>query len=75
MAEVNHVDKRNSYKNLANMVPFTPIGFAYMSLEEEFYSLRLYPTHSFMWDREIMGDRTYDIIWTTVWGNEFDDNV
>lgn len=65
MAEVKHVDKRYFDKNLANIAPCTPVGFSYMPLEEEFYSLRLHPTHGFMWGREIMGERTYDSIQPT----------
>lgn len=55
MAELNHVDKRNFDKNLANITPCTLAGFAYMPLEDEFYYFRLHPTHDFTWDREIMG--------------------
>lgn len=51
MAKVNHVDKRNFDKNLDNISPCTPIGFAYIPLEEEFYSLKLHPTHGFIWYR------------------------
>ena len=75
MAEVNHVDKRNFDKNLANIEPCTPAWFAYMPLEWAFYSLRLHPTHGFTWDREIMGDKNYDTIQQTGRGGEFDDNV
>lgn len=32
MVEVNHVDKRNFDKNLANIEPYTLAGFAYMTL-------------------------------------------
>lgn len=61
-AEVNHVDKRNFYKNLANIAPCIPVGFVHMPLEEEFYSLKLHPTHGFMWDVQIMSVRSYDTI-------------
>lgn len=73
--EVSHVDIRNFDKNLANIAPCTLIGFAYMPLEEAFYSLRLHQTHGFTWDREIMGERSYDTIQLTGWGDEFDDDV
>ena len=62
MAEVNHVDKMNFDKNLANIAPCTPARFAYIPLEDAFYSLKLHPTHEFMWDREIIGERSYGII-------------
>lgn len=62
MAEVNHVDKRNFDKNLANIAPCTPAGFDYMPLEEAFYSFNLHPIHGLIWDIEIMGERTYDPI-------------
>ena len=39
MAKVNHVDKRNFDRNLANIAPCTPVGLAYMPLEEAFFSL------------------------------------
>lgn len=38
MEEVNHVDKRNFDKNLANIARCTTAGFTCMPLEEEFYS-------------------------------------
>lgn len=60
IAEVNHVDK-----NLKNIAPCTYAGFAYMPLEEAFYSLKLYPTHEFTWRRELMGERYYDNIQPT----------
>lgn len=60
MAEVNHVDKRNFDRNLANIAPCAPAEFAYMPLEEAFFSLKLHPTHGFTWDREIMGERFYN---------------
>lgn len=49
--EVNHVDKRNFDKNLVYITPCAPAGFAYMPLEKAFYSLKLHPTHGFMWDK------------------------
>lgn len=73
--ELNHVDKRNFDKNLATLTPCKPSGFAYMPLEEAFYSLKLHPTHGFMWDKEITGERSYDTIQPTGWGDEFDDDV
>lgn len=60
--EVNHVDMRNFNKNLANIAPCTPERFAYMTLKEAFYSLKLHSTHVFTWDREQMGERCYDTI-------------
>lgn len=51
MAEVNHVDKRKFDQNLANMAPCIPVGLTYMLLEEAFYSLKLYSTYRFTWDR------------------------
>lgn len=60
MAEVNHVDKRNFDKNLANIAPRTPARLTYMPLDEAFYSLKLHLTHGLTWDIEIMGERFYD---------------
>lgn len=51
MAEVNHVDRRNFDKSLASIALCSLAGFAYMPLEEEFYSLKLHLTHGFIWDR------------------------
>lgn len=48
MAEVNHVDKRNFDRNLANIAPCAPAELAYMPLEEAFFSLNLHPTHGFI---------------------------
>lgn len=62
MVEVNHIDRRNFEKTLANIVYCTPIRFAYTPLEEEFYSLSLNTTHGFTWDMEIMDERSYDTI-------------
>ena len=75
MAKVNHVDRRNFDKNLANISPCTPSGFAYMPLEERFYSFKLHPTHGFIWDKEIMGERSYDTIQPSGWDEELDDDV
>lgn len=56
MAEVNHVDMFHFDKNLANIAPCSPTGFAYMPSDKEFYFLKLHPTHGFNWDREIVGE-------------------
>lgn len=48
MEEVNHVDRRNFDKNLANIASCSLVGFTYMPLEEAFYSLKLYLTHGFI---------------------------
>lgn len=50
-AKVNHVDKRNFNKNLANIASCAPVEFAYIPLEEVFFCLKLYSTHGFTWDR------------------------
>lgn len=75
MAKVNHVDKRKFDKNLANVAPCTPTGFAYMPLQDAFYSLRINLTHGFTLDIEIMGERSYDTIQPTSWGYKFNDDV
>lgn len=45
-----------------------------MPLEEAFYSCRLHLTHGFMWDREIIGEGSYDTIQPTGWGDEFNND-
>lgn len=55
IVEVNHVNKRNFDKILANIASCSLAEFTYMPLEEAFYSPKLHPTHAFIWDREIMG--------------------
>lgn len=42
MEEVNHVDKINFDKNLANIAPCTPAWLAYVPLDEALYSLKLH---------------------------------
>lgn len=56
MVEVNHVNKRHFDKNLVNIAPCSPAVFPYMTFDKPFYFLTLHPTHSFNWDKEIMGE-------------------
>ena len=57
--EVNHVDRRNFDRNLANIGPCNPAGEAYSPSKNALYFLTLHP-NGFQWDREIMGE-TKDI--------------
>lgn len=76
MAEVNHVNKRNLDRNLANIVPCAPVELAYMPLKEAVFSLILHLTHGFTWGREIMGGKFFDsdVIRPTGWEYELCDD-
>lgn len=57
LTEVNHVDKRNFDKNLVNIPPCQPIEMTFVPVENGYYFMKLYITHGFVWDHEIMGHR------------------
>lgn len=44
-------------KNFANITLCSPTGFAYMPLEDAFYSLKLHMANAFIWDIDIMGEK------------------
>ena len=55
MAEVNHVDRRNFDRHLANIGPCTAAEGASAPSNNAMYFLTLHPTHGFYWDKENMG--------------------
>ena len=79
MEEVNHVDKRNFDRNLANIRPCNPADDTYSANKITFYFLTLHLTHGFQGDREIIGEEV-DVegvpgIRPTGWADEDIDNV
>lgn len=56
MAEVNYMDKRHFDKNLENIASCSPVRFTFVPTDTTLYSLYLHPTHSFQWDREVVGE-------------------
>ena len=56
MVEINHVDRRNFDRNLANIGPCNPADGAYSPNGNALYFLTMHPTHGFQWDREVMGE-------------------
>ena len=55
MEEINHVDKRNFDRNMANIGPCNPKEEAFEPNKNALYFLILHP-NGFQWDGEIMGD-------------------
>jgi hypothetical protein len=50
--DVHHVSKHAFEKNLANILPCTEQGFAYTPVSNVYHSVKLDPTHGFIWERE-----------------------
>jgi hypothetical protein len=55
MTDINHVDKRNFDRNMANIGPCNPPEEYFEPNENAYYSLTLRP-NGFQWDRELMWD-------------------
>lgn len=56
--EVNHVEKRHFYRNLANITPCNPTNFIFSPKDNAYCSLYLHPTQSFQWDRQVLGTKS-----------------
>lgn len=76
---INHVDRRQFDKHLANIAPCNPANFVFTPDDEAYCSLYLHPTNGFHWDREVVGEDDFGCIGTsgvdpTCWGSEFGDD-
>lgn len=76
---INHVDRRQFDKHLANIAPYDPTNFAFTPDDEAYCSLYLHPTNGFHWDKEVVGEDDFGYIGTlgvdpTGWGSEFGDD-
>lgn len=54
LAEVNQIDKRNFDRKLAHIEPCTPAREPFYIEGEIFHSMKLRPTHGFIWEYENM---------------------
>ncbi|MCI28758.1 hypothetical protein A2U01_0049960, partial [Trifolium medium] len=54
--EVHHITKHSFNKKLANIAPCTEQGFAYTNANNVYHSVKLDPTHGFIWEREEVDD-------------------
>ncbi|XP_045802327.1 uncharacterized protein LOC123895902 [Trifolium pratense] len=51
-AETHHITKHSFDKKLANISPCTEQGYAYAPADNVYHSVKLDPTHGFIWERE-----------------------
>lgn len=58
---INHIDKHQFDKHLANIAPCDPTDFAFTPDENAYYSLYLHPNNGFRWDKEVWEKTTLDI--------------
>lgn len=56
LIEFNHIEKKIFDKMLANISPCFPARMGFSMQRDDLYSVKLHPTHGFMWDHEVMGD-------------------
>ena len=72
-AKVNHVERRNFDRNMANIGPCNPAEEGFEPNKNALYFLTLHPT-GFQWDREIMWDgqeiEETSSVQPTGWGDE-----
>ena len=54
IAEVNNITKKNFNKQLENIAPCTSSDLGHENQENMFCSMKLHPTHGFIWEREIV---------------------
>jgi hypothetical protein len=54
--EAHHITKHSFDKKLANISPCTEQGFAYTPTDNVYHSVKLDPTHGFIWEREDVND-------------------
>lgn len=54
-AYVNYIDKNNFDKRFLNIWPCTPVGTRLSFQGDVYYSIKLHPTHRFMWENETIG--------------------
>ncbi|MCI15989.1 hypothetical protein A2U01_0037129 [Trifolium medium] len=59
-AETHHITKHSFDKKLANISPCTEQGFAYAPADNVYHSVKLDPTHGFIWEREEIDDGPYE---------------
>lgn len=62
LTEVNHVDKKNFDRKLANIMPRTPKYMPFSLDGDVFHSMKLHPTHEFTWKYETMGEGSTNTI-------------
>ncbi|XP_045822090.1 uncharacterized protein LOC123914975 [Trifolium pratense] len=55
-AETHHITKHSFDKKLANISPCTEQGYAYAPADNVYHSVKLDPTHGFIWEREEIDD-------------------
>ncbi|PNX76184.1 hypothetical protein L195_g032129, partial [Trifolium pratense] len=63
LSEVNYITKQTFDKNLASIAPCGEKNAAYEDLLsdcEVYHSVKLHPTHGFMWKREVIDSRVSD---------------
>ncbi|CAJ2646962.1 unnamed protein product [Trifolium pratense] len=58
-AETHHITKHSFDKKLANISPCTEQGYAYAPADNVYHSVKLDPTHGFIWEREEIDDGPY----------------
>jgi hypothetical protein len=56
IAEVNNITKKNFDKQLANIAPCTSSDLGHENQENVFCSMKLHPTHGFIWEWEIVNE-------------------
>lgn len=62
---INHVDRRQFDKHLANIASCDPSNFAFTPDDNAYYSLYLHPTNGFQWDHEVVGEDDFGYIGTS----------
>lgn len=59
---INHVDRRQFDKHLANISLCDPTSFAFIPYDNAYCSLYLHPTNGFQWDHEVVGEDDFGYI-------------
>lgn len=73
---INHVERRQFDKHLANIAPCDPTSFAFTPYDNAYCSLCLHPNNGFHWDIEVVGEDEFGYLGAsgvdpTGWGSEF----
>lgn len=73
---INHTNRRQFDKNLANITPCDSADFAFTPNDNAYCSLSLHPYNGFHWDREVVGEDDFGYLGAsgiehTCWGSEF----
>lgn len=53
---INHINRRQFDKHLANIASCDPANFAFTPYDNAYCSLYLHPNNGFRWDREVVGE-------------------